>query len=193
MVRNWPIWLSFIKRIISNEWQDLDNYQKRVWITWIKIEGHWRKKVNKFNLRMLHGLSNLNIHWKDRCWSWNSNTLVTWYEELTPWKRPWCRERLKAGGGDDRGWDEWMASLIRWMWVWASSGRLWRTGKPGVLQSMGSQRVGHDWATENNNKEDEKTSHRLSENICKSWVSSHSLLQGIFPTQGSNLGLLHCR
>ena len=44
-------------------------------------------------------------------------------------------------------WDGWMASLTRWTWVWASSGRQWRTGKPGVLQSMGLQRVGHDWAT----------------------------------------------
>ena len=54
-------------------------------------------------------------------------------------------ERLKAGGeGDDRGWDGWMASPTRWTWVWASSGSWW-TGKPGALQSMGSQRVGHDW------------------------------------------------
>ena len=55
-------------------------------------------------------------------------------------KRPWCWERLKAGGeGDSRGWDGWTASPIQWTWVWASSGR-WRTGKPGVLQSMRSQR-----------------------------------------------------
>ena len=80
----------------------------------------------------------LNIHWKDWCWSWNSNTLASWYEELTHWKRLWCGERLKAGGeGDDRGWDGWMA--------WVSSGSWWWTGRPGVLQSMGSQRVGHDW------------------------------------------------
>ena len=50
--------------------------------------------------------------------------------------------------GDDRGWDGWMASPTQWTWVWASSGRWWRTGRPGVLQSMGLQRVGHDWATE---------------------------------------------
>ena len=47
----------------------------------------------------------LNIHWKDWCWSWSSNTLATWCEELTHWKRPWCCERLKAGEGDNRGWD----------------------------------------------------------------------------------------
>ena len=52
----------------------------------------------------------------------SSNTLATWCKELTHWKRPWCWERLKAGGeGDDRGWAGWMASLTRWTWVWASS------------------------------------------------------------------------
>ena len=59
--------------------------------------------------------------------------------------------RLKAEGeGDDRGWDGWMASPTQWTWVWVSSGNLWWTGKPGMLQSMGSQRVRHDWATELN-------------------------------------------
>ena len=87
----------------------------------------------------------LNIHWKDWCRSWNFSTLATWCKELTPWKRPWCWERLKAGGeGDDRRWDGWMASLTRWTWVWESSRSWWWTGKPGVLQSMGSQRVRHN-------------------------------------------------
>ena len=66
--------------------------------------------------------------------------------------------RLKAGGevddregeGDDRGWDGWMTSPAQWTWVWASFGRWWRTGKPGMLQSRGSQRIGHDLATKNN-------------------------------------------
>ena len=49
---------------------------------------------------------------------------------------------------DNRGWDGWMVSLTQWTWVWINSGRQWRTGKPGVLQSMGSQRVRHDWGTE---------------------------------------------
>ena len=66
------------------------------------------------------------------------------------WKRPWCWERLKAWEGDDRGWAGWMASATGWTWVWASSRSWWWTGKPGVLQSMGSQRVGHDWETELN-------------------------------------------
>ena len=85
------------------------------------------------------------------CWSWNSNTLAIWWEELTHWKRPWCWERLKTGGeGDDRGWDGWMASPPWWTWVWASFGSWWWKGMPGMLQSMRSQRVGHHWATELN-------------------------------------------
>ena len=93
----------------------------------------------------------LGIHWKDWCWSWNSNTLTTWCEELTHLKRPWCWESLRAGGeGDDRGWDGWMASPTQWTWVWVNSGSWWWTGRPGVLQSMGSQRVRQDWATKLN-------------------------------------------
>ena len=75
----------------------------------------------------------------------------TWCKELTHLKRPWCWERLKAGGeGDDRGWDGCMASLTRWTWVWVRSRSWWWTGRPGVLQSMGLQRVGHVWMTELN-------------------------------------------
>ena len=60
-------------------------------------------------------------------------------------KRPWFWQRLKTGReGDNRGWDGWMASLTQWIWVWANSGRWWRTGKPGVWQSLCWQRVRHD-------------------------------------------------
>ena len=67
------------------------------------------------------------------------------------WKDPdagkdWRQEEKRDNGG----WDGWMASPTRWSWVWASSGSQWWTGKPGVLQSVGSQRVGHDWVTELN-------------------------------------------
>ena len=61
---------------------------------------------------------------------------------------PWCWEKLKAGEGDNRGWDGWMASLTQWTLVWANSGKQWRTGKPGLLQSRGSQRIGHNLAIE---------------------------------------------
>ena len=69
--------------------------------------------------------------------------------ELTHWKRPWCWKGLGAGGEwDDRGWDGWMASPTQWTWVWAISWSWWWTGKLGILQSIGLQRVGHDWETE---------------------------------------------
>ena len=66
-------------------------------------------------------------------------------------KDPDAGKDLKAGGeGENRGWDGWMASPTQWTWVWASSGRRWRTGKPGMLQSTKSQRVRHDWEMNNN-------------------------------------------
>ena len=77
------------------------------------------------------------------------HSLATWCEKLTHLKRPWCWERLRAGGeGDDRGWDGWMASLTQRTWVWVNFGSWWWTGRPDMLQCMGLQRVGHDWATE---------------------------------------------
>ena len=93
----------------------------------------------------------LNTNWKDWCWTWSSNILATWFEELTCWKRPWCWKRFKAKGEwGNRGWDGWMASLTQWTWVWVNFQSWWGTGSPGVLQSMGSQRVGHNWETELN-------------------------------------------
>ena len=91
-----------------------DNYHEKSWES-LGQQGDptstsWRK-------------STLDSHWKDSCWSWNSNTLATWCEELTHWKRPWCWERLRAGGeGDDRGWDGWMTLVIQWTCVWVNSG-----------------------------------------------------------------------
>ena len=72
----------------------------------------------------------------------NHNHLILLSEMFSFWIYSffYLWERLKAGGeGDDRGWDGWMASLTRWTWVWARSGNCWWTGRPGMLQSMGSQ------------------------------------------------------
>ena len=71
--------------------------------------------------------------------------------KLTHLKRLWCWERLRAAGeGNDRAWDDWMVSLTLWTWVWVNSATWWWTRRPGVLQSMGSQRVRHNWVTELN-------------------------------------------
>ena len=112
---------------------------------------YWRKLLRvpwtakRSNLSILKEMSP-KYSLQDWCWSWNSNTLATWCEELTNhWKRCWCWERLKVGG-----WDGWMVSPTRWTWLWVSSRSLWWTGKSGMQQSMGSQRVEHDWATELN-------------------------------------------
>ena len=106
-------------------------------------------------------------------------------------KWPWCWERLKAEReGDDRGWDGWVASPTQWIWVWVNSGSWLWTGRPGMLQPMRSQRVGHDWATELNwtGLYNPWYSPGQSTGVCRC-----SLLQGIFPTQGSNPGIPHWR
>jgi len=87
---------------------------------------------------------------KTFCWWCTLYCLQLSCKELTHWKRLWCWGLGAGGEGDDRGWDGWMASLTRWTWVWVNSGSWWWTGRPGALRFMGSQRVGHDWATELN-------------------------------------------
>ena len=106
----------------------------------------WRKLLRvpltsrRSNQSILKEISSvLGVHWKDWCWICSSNTLATWCKELTHLKRPWCWERLRAGGeGDDRGWDGWMASLTEWTWICVDSISWWWTGRPGVLRFMGS-------------------------------------------------------
>ena len=101
-----------------------------------------------------------------------TNTLVTWCIDLTHWKRPWCWETLKEGGeGDDRGWDGWMASSTEQTWVWASSGSWCKIEKTGVLQSMGSQKVRHNWVTEMNWKHSSSINRRQIQVILTSCSS----------------------
>ena len=104
-----------------------EDSQESLGLQWDQTSPSYRKSV-------------LNIQWKDWCWRWNSNTLATWCEKLTHLKRPGCWERLKVKGErDNGGWDRWMASPTQWTWVWVNSRSRWWTGRPGVLQSMGSQ------------------------------------------------------
>ena len=122
-----------------------DAFELWCWRRLLRVPWTAARRSNQSILKEI----SLNIHWKD--WSWSSSSLTTWWEELIHGKWPWCWERLKAAGeGDDRWWDGWMASPIQRTWVWASSGSWWWTGKPGVLQFMGLQRVRHNCATELN-------------------------------------------
>ena len=131
-----------------------ENWTLKNWCFWtVVLEKTLESPLDCKEIQPAYILKEISpeYYWKDWCWRWNSNILATWYEELTHWKRPWCWERLKAGGeGDDRGWDVWVVSLTRWTWVWTSSWSWCWTGRPSMLWSMGSQRVGHDWATELN-------------------------------------------
>ena len=89
------------------------------------------------------------IGWTDA----ETETPVLWPPHAKSWliRKRLMLEGWGAGGeGDDRGWDGWVASSTWWTWVWVKSGSWWWTGRPGVLRFMGSQSVGHDWATELN-------------------------------------------
>ena len=126
------------------EHQRIDAFELRCWRRLLRV--HWTTRRSNQSI-----LKEISPEYSFEDWCWNSNTLVTWCEELTHLKRPRCWERLKAGGeGDDRGWDGCMASPTQWTWVWVNSWSWWWTERPGVLQSMGSHRVEHDWATELN-------------------------------------------
>ena len=129
---------------------DYKKIKAEEWCFWIVVlDKTLERLLDCKEIHLVHPKGNQSwifIHRKD--WCWNSNTFATWWEELTHLKEPWCWERLKEGGEkDDRGWDGWMASLTRWTWVWVSFRNRWWTGKPGLLQSMGLQRVGHEWAS----------------------------------------------
>ena len=101
-LKNWCFWTVVLEKTLQSPSFGLQGDQ---------TSQSWRK-------------STLNVHWKDWCWSWSAITLTTCCEELTHFKKPWCWERLKAGGeADNRGWDGWMASPTQWTWVWANSGK----------------------------------------------------------------------
>ena len=105
--------------------------RRDLWFS-LQHEGSWTSRRSNQSI-----LKEINPEYSRKDWCWSSNILATWWEETPHWKRLWCWERLKAGReeGDDKG-DGWMASPTQWTWVWASSGRWWRTGKSGMLQSI---------------------------------------------------------
>ena len=123
-------------------------------------------------------------------WSWvffgrndaKAETPILWPPHAKSWLigKDWCWEGLGAGGeGDDRGWDGWMASLTQWTWVWVNFRSWWWTGRPGMLRFMGSQRVGHDWATELNSTEEDFLVHPTPEEVSADSLFSFSAPAGL--------------
>ena len=125
------------------ECRKIDAFELWCWRRLLRVPWTARRS----NLSVLKEISP-EYHWKDWCWSWSSNTLATWCEEPSL-ERSWFWARLKAGGeGEDRGWDGWMESPTQWTWVWTSFRSWCWTGRTGVLYSMGSQKIKHNWETE---------------------------------------------
>ena len=113
--RNWGFWIVVMEKILESS-----------------LDG----KGSNHRKRSIHRKSTMSIHWKDWCCNWSSNSLATWCKEPTHWKTLMLGKIEGSRKRDNRGWDGWRASLTQWTWVWASSGRWWRTGKPGVLHAV---------------------------------------------------------
>ena len=127
--------------------KESDTIEQLNWTELNWTERNWKELKKITDKRKPFSSPHFFLKTEDKTRLWKMPSL---YQELTHWKRPWGLERLKAGEGDNRGWDDWMASPTRWTWVWVSSGSRWWTGKPDMLQSMKPQRVRHDWTTELN-------------------------------------------
>ena len=125
-------------------WTELKRETGRFYIVWA-LKSLWMVIAAS---KLKHTCSLEEKLWKSWCWNWSSNTSATWCKRPTHWKRPWCWEDWRQ---EERGQQRmrWLNDITDSMDMSLSnSGRQWRTGKPGVLQSMGSQRVRHNLATE---------------------------------------------
>ena len=134
------------------ECRRIDAFELRCWRRLLRVPWTARRSNQSILKEISPGcsLEGLMLKLKLQYFGPDAKSWLIW-KDLTHLKRPWCWERLRAGGeGDDRGWDGWTASLTWWTWVWVNSGSWWWTGRPGVLQFMGLQRVRHNWATELN-------------------------------------------
>ena len=128
-----------------------ESWAPKNWCFWtVVLEKTLESPLNCEEFQPVHPIGNKSWMFVGRT-DIEAETLIFWCEELTHLKRWWWWERLKARGeGDHRGWDGCIASLTQWTWVWVNSGSWWWAGKSGMLPSLGSQRVGQDWATELN-------------------------------------------
>ena len=130
-----------------------ESWVPKNWCFWtVVLEKTFESPLNSKEIQPVHPKGNQSWRFIGRT-DVEAETPILWPPDAKNWLigKDWCWERLKAGGkGDGRGWDGWMASPTQWTWVWVNSGSWWWTGRPSVLQSIGSQRVRHDWATELN-------------------------------------------
>ena len=138
------IYLLFRLRLYDFKWWATKQNYQIIHYTWLYAKSNTSRKERNLNREAGGNVCSRKTAWVKPIIILQhllcaDASLATWCEELTHWKRPWCWERLRAGGeGDNRGWDGWMASPTQRTWVWASSRSWWWTGRPGVLQSMGS-------------------------------------------------------
>ena len=124
-----------------------ENWAVKNWCFWTVVLKTLESPLDCKEIQPAHPMGNQSWIFTERT---DAEGPILWPPDVKNWLTG-KDKRLKAGGeGDDRAWDGWMASSTQWTWVWASFGSWWWTGKPGVLQSMGSQPVGHDWETELN-------------------------------------------
>ena len=124
MPKNWYLWTVGWRRLLKVPWT--------------------ARRSNQTILKEINPEYSLE-NWR---WSWNSSVLVICCEQLTHWKTLWCWKGLRAEGEEGvREWDGWTASLMQWTWTWANYKRWWGTERPGMLQSRGSRRFGHNSVT----------------------------------------------
>ena len=132
------------------EWGYKESWVQKNWCFWtVVLEKTLESPLDCKEIQLVYPKGNQSWLFIGRTDA-EAETPILWPPDAKSWliwKDPDAGKRLRAGEGDDRGWDGWMPSPTQWTWVWVHSRSWWRRGRPGVLQSMGLQRVRHNIAT----------------------------------------------